>query len=153
MSSTPFQSLIAELAPDLGLAADPDIQGLEFESDGFVLTVTEHPFLTGRLLLQIAIMTLDEEMDSSLPLALHQVNELARFEHEWLITIDVDRELFLSRSVSLEGIDAANLKRLLLDGLDRAQHLAQGILATEFSDDPHAQVQLGPLLGSGQASI
>ena len=72
-------------------------------------------------------MTLGEDTDPRLYRVMHQLNELARFEHEWIITVDIDGEVFLSRTVPIQASTAAMLEDLLGDAIGRAEHLQRAL--------------------------
>ncbi len=129
MNQTPtlLDSLLKETADRFGLPFESGSAGLEFEAGPFVANMLVHPVQPQQLLVQVAVMTLGEDTDPRLYRVMHQLNELARFEHEWIITVDIDGEVFLSRTVPIQASTAAMLEDLLGDAIGRAEHLQRAL--------------------------
>jgi hypothetical protein len=121
-----FSQLLKDFATAAGHTLDEEIFGLEFEHEDLRATVLPHPRDTHRLILEITLGTLDFA-DMPVPdqalLLLHQLNDRARREHDWVITVDEQMVLTLTNLQALSGLDVAGLQALLDDGFGCAQAL------------------------------
>jgi hypothetical protein len=124
-SASPAESLLRETAQRFGLSFVPGSAGLEFEAGQFVVSLIDHPTQPDQLLVQVAVTTLEQGTDPRLYRLLHQLNELARFDHQWLATVDLDGELFLSRTVPVQTCTSVMLEELLAEAIDRAEQLSR----------------------------
>ena len=99
------------------------------------MSLIDHPTQPDQLLVQVAVATLEQGTDPRLYRLLHQLNELARFEHQWLITVDLDGELFLSRTVAVQACTSIMLEEFLAEAIDRAEQLSR-LMSQSSSDRP-----------------
>lgn len=125
-----FEVLLKQFADAMNLSLSPEGQGLEFEVGDLRLHVQIHPRDPVRLCIVIEVLPLgqDEEIMASFApqlLMLHRLNHGAWTEHDWQILIDDDNGLTLRLSSDLASTDARTLEELLLEGVERAQSLAQ----------------------------
>lgn len=151
--STPFESLMQELAASHGMVADAAPLGLEFSCEGLTVLLLPHPLHPERLLAEVEMAPLTAPLTVPLLSLVLQVNELARFEHDWQIVMDAEQHFSLSRSAALPGLTLAELEALLQDGLDRAQSL-QALLQSAAEGNPGDDEETGaeaPLLAGGLA--
>jgi Tir chaperone protein (CesT) family len=121
-----FSRLLQDFAAHSGHVLDEEMFGLEFEHQDLQATVLPHPRDAQRLILEITLGELDfgdmGAPDQAL-LLLHQLNDRARREHDWVITVDEQSVLTLSQIQSVAGLDGAGLQALLDQGLACAQAL------------------------------
>jgi hypothetical protein len=140
-SETPFSRLIREFASAFDHYPSSEMFGLEFEHEGIVASVLPHPRDEHRLIAEVVLGELDwgqiKARDEAL-LFLHQLNDRARREHDWVITVDDQMLLTLSNHQAVAGLDAARLQGLLDEGLGCAQAL-QSMWAS-ISSGPEAQL-------------
>lgn len=142
-SNNLYQALLRDVAVANDLNPDSLTASgvIEFETDGGILaTVAPHPNEADSLIVEILVGAIDLATVSraaDVLLALHQVNDRARREHRWVISIDDQVGLLIGRVVAIQGLDLAALQALLADGLLRAQGL-QTLVAEliNIGDDP-----------------
>lgn len=125
-----FQALLAEFARGLDLPYDHDAQALEISADTLRAHVVLHPGHEANLAIVIEVLSLgtDEDMAALTPaqlLLLHRLNHSAWTEHDWQIVIDDDNDLSLRCHRGIAATGAQALEELLVDGLERAQALAE----------------------------
>lgn len=149
--SSPFDTLLKEFVTSKGLPADEASYGLEFESEGHTVMVVQHPLHEDRLLVEVTVAVLPANPSADLLAMLLQINEAARFEHDWAIYLDGEQQVSLSTTASVAGLSVAEMEALMLDGVERAQAL-QALLndvanAVEAADSG-AQGSLGAGLDS-----
>lgn len=107
-------------------------RGFEFESGAH--TVRVFPDADGaRVIIEVDVHSLrpDEMENAPLLLMLHRLNEAARPEHGWTVTIDEVDELVLSSSLAIQETEATKLQSSVTDALDRAESLTA--LVNQFS--------------------
>lgn len=130
MSSHPageqFQSLLRDFAQAQGLQTTEEAWGLEFESDGSIVLVMAHPRKDDQLLVEVQVSNLAERpepLSAASLMMLHQINDAARLEHGWFITISPEQTLQIQHSQPVAETDASQLEALLAEGIDRAAAL------------------------------
>lgn len=128
-----FQSLIQDFASLKGLAWTPDNLGLNFETETAEVLVLPHPLHEDRALVEVALRQLNELDQGQLAPLMLQINELARFEHDWRIVMDAQGVVILCTDAPLTQLRAENLESLLADGLERGQTL-QELLESALQD-------------------
>ena len=121
--SSPFEVLLQEFAASKGMEMDANSFGLEFECEDVQVFVLQHPLHEDRVLCEVRVAALDEEPGAAVLSLLLQINEAARFEHDWTIVMDGDLEVSLTTTAFLQGMNVAELEALMLDGVERAQVL------------------------------
>lgn len=122
----PFQLLLRDFAQAQGLQTSEDAWGLEFEADGSTVLVMAHPRQDDQLLVEVKVADLSaraEPLGASTLMLLHQINDTARLEHGWFITISPEQTLLIQHSQPVAQTDAGQLEVLLAEGIDRAQAL------------------------------
>ncbi len=130
--SRPFDILLQAVADSLGIPLESDTGGLAVQSGGFEALIRPHPVRDYRLILEVKVMRFPDDAPVQSHLLLHQLNELARLEHDWLVTLDLDQDLILSRSAVIAGIAAADVLAMLSEGVDRAEALAHALRSTRL---------------------
>jgi len=151
-----FDALFQEFAAAKGFDAGSSAQGLEFECDGVSVWIVPHPLHEDRLLAEVNVLAFDGEPPATLLALMLQINEIARFEHDWSIVMDAALDVSLTTSVALPGLTTAQLESLMLDGVERGQ-LLQAMLTEALSpqnsaDSPmSAPTGLDPMMLMGRA--
>lgn len=130
MSSPPtgeqFQSLLRDFAQAQGLQTAEDAWGLEFEADGSTVLVMAHPRQDDHIMVEVQVSDLSERaepLSAAALMMLHQINDAARLEHGWFITISPEQSLLIQHSQPVAPTDASQLEALLAEGIDRAAAL------------------------------
>lgn len=146
----PFQTLIRSFALAQGLQVSEDAWGLEFEADGSTVLVMAHPRQDDQILVEVQVCDLSQRaaLSAAILTMLHQINDAARLEHGWFITISAEQTLQIQHSQPVAQTDPLQLEALLAEGIDRAQALL-GLL--ELPTDEAADV--APLQAEGQHFI
>ena len=129
-----FQALIQDFAKLKGLDWTPDSLGLSFETETSEVFVLPHPRHEDRALVEVALRQLNELDQGRLAPLMLQINELARFEHDWRIVMDAEGVVLLCAEAALTDWRAENLESLLADGLERGQAL-QELLESALQDE------------------
>lgn len=143
-----FRRLLAEFCQSTGLALDDQATALEFAADGHVAVIGSDPRSRDRLLVQVETAGL--VLNPELALLLHQINNAAMLEHDWVISCGVDGTLRLHTQVMLAHTTDGDLQGLLADGIERAQALAQMLDDLESEDAqpgesaPHSGLDISP---------
>lgn len=125
-------------------AAAKGSHGFEFESGAH--TVRVFPDGEGaRVIIEVDVQSLspDQVEQAPLLLMLHRLNEAARAEHGWTVTIDEGEGILLSTSQPLAETDGVKLQGSVTDALDRAESLTAMI----------AQFSTSASEGSGEAIL
>lgn len=141
-----FDALLQEFATAKGFDASGSAQGLEFDCEGIQVWIVQHPLHENRLLAEVGVTTWEELPPASVLALVLQINEAARFEHDWSIVMDGSLTIHLSTSVALEGLTLAQLEALMLDGVERGQ-LLQGLLSEALT--PIGDADAASPAGSG----
>lgn len=118
-----FGRLLAEFCQSVGLAMNEEASALEFSADGHTVVIGPDPRSQDRLLIQVE--TPGRQPQPELAMLLHQINDAAMMEHDWIISLGAAGELRLHTQVMLAQTTASDLEGLLADGIERAQALAQ----------------------------
>lgn len=118
---TPFNILMQDFLSGKGMDYSEDARGLEFESDGVGVYITQHPLHDHLALLEATVVVFTElEQSRWAPLML-QINEAARFEHDWSLVMDQAGQVVLFTTLPLAGTTVAQVELALSDGVERAQ--------------------------------
>ena len=144
--SSLFDTLLKDFVTAKGLSADDATYGLEFESEGHTVMVVQHPLHEDRLLAEVSVAMLPVNPSADTLAMLLQINEAARFEHDWAIYLDGEQQVSLSTTASLVGLSVGEMEALMLDGVERAQALQALLNDLDNAGDtaaPGAQAQLG----------
>lgn len=133
-TSSPFENLLESFLILAGQdpAGAKGSRGFEFESGAH--TVRVFPDGAGaRVIIEVDVQTLrpDEVEKAPLLLMLHRLNEAARPEHGWTVTIDEGDAILLSTSLPLAETDGVKLQSAVTEALDRAESLTA--LIAQFS--------------------
>ena len=121
--SASFDTLLKDFAASKGLPADEATYGLEFESEGHSVMVVQHPLHEDHLLVEVSVAVLPVDPSAVLLAMLLQINEAARFEHDWAVYLDGEQQVSLSTAAPLADLSLAEIEGLMLDGVERAQAL------------------------------
>ncbi len=152
-----FRALIESFAKGKSLSVDGEASAIEFECDDQTVLVIEHPKLTDHLLIEVELSAAAGDGNALAPealLLLHQLNESARFEHDWVVTISAEGTLQIHCSRLISSVDPSSLELLMAEGLDRGDAL-QALVASVretgaataqnpgAQTDPVSSVQMG----------
>jgi hypothetical protein len=143
--SQAFEILVAEFAAAKGLQAEPGSYALEFESEDHQVVVMPHPARQDHLMVEVSVAALGQDgLGEDLAPLLLQINEAARFEHEWSIFMDTRMEVTLGTCLASSGLSLAEMEGLIVDGLDRARALRDLLQAQtqQLMGDDAAQAAL-----------
>lgn len=137
-----FESLMQGFAESKGLPTENVSAGIEFVTDQDSLVVVPHPARDDLLIIEVNV---DDFGPDAEPLSrealflLHQINESARFEHDWLITIGGDGAVQIHCTRAVGDTDVPGLESLMSEGLERSDSL-RSLLASlgqsEVSNKP-----------------
>ena len=140
-----FQILMSEFAASKGLPVEPNAYALEFQSEDQQVIVMPHPARQDHLMVEVAVAELGQDgLGQELAPLLLQINEAARFEHEWSIFMDTRMEVTLGTCLASSGLSLAEMEGLIVDGLDRARALRDLLQAQtqQLMGDDAAQAAL-----------
>lgn len=129
-----FQTFLQDFAQSKGLSSGDHSIGLEFECEGHSVTLIQHPQQDHRLIADVSVTILSANPPAQQLALLLQINEAARFEHDWTIVLDGNQQVSLSTSANFSAMSVAALETLMLDGVERAQLLQ--IMLTQLLDVP-----------------
>ena len=152
--STAFETLLREFAVAKGLAGDETSMGLEFESEGHSVVVIQHPLHPDHVMVEVSVVALDAQPAAAQLAVLLQLNEAARFEHDWSVGMDGAMQVSLCTTAPAASLSVMDLESLMLEGVERAQALAallgdealQGDAALGQSSDPALAVHAAQML-------
>lgn len=130
--STQFDSLLQAFFKSKGMETEESSLGLQFESEGIDILVVQHPLHEDMALIEATVSLIDTQQQAQLGPLLLQLNEVARFEHNWSIVMDERGQVSLSTSAPVAKIAVSELENLIADGIERAQTLAT--LLTQFAN-------------------
>ena len=151
-ASERFLQLMADVAQACGWT-DPkadELFGLEFESDELLTTVLPHPRDGSKLIVEVSLATVElSDISVDALLLLHQINDRARREHDWVIGIDDNLVLAITCVRATDTLDAAALQNLMTEGIECAQALKQVWQAAQLDAEPTT----ADLPLDGQASL
>jgi hypothetical protein len=137
--SQAFEILLAEFTAAKGLQAEPGAYALEFVSDDHQVVVMPHPAHPERLLVEVTVAELGQDgLGVELAPLILQINEVARFEHDWAIYMDPQMQVSLGTSQPMTGLGLADVESLIVDGLDRARALLSLLRAQAQQAQPTA---------------
>lgn len=153
-ASERFLQLMADMAQTCGVR-DPkadDLFGLEFESDDLLTSVLPHPRDPSKLIVEVSLATVElSAISFDALLLLHQLNDRARREHDWVIGIDENLVLAITGVHATAALDAAALQNLMTEGIERAKALREVWQAAQLdAQAPAAGMTLG---GQAQAPL
>ncbi len=138
-ASERFLQLMADVAQACGWT-DPkadELFGLEFESDELLTTVLPHPRDGSKLIVEVSLATVElSAVSVDALLLLHQINDRARREHDWVIGIDDNLVLAITCVRATDTLDAAALQNLMTEGIECAQALKQVWQAAQLDAEP-----------------
>ncbi len=149
--SSPFEVLLQEFATSKGMEMDATSFGLEFECEDVQVFVLQHPLHEDRVLCEVRVAALDEEPGAAVLSLLLQINEAARFEHDWTIVMDGDLEVSLTTTAFLQGMNVAGLEALMLDGVLKV-HSVSPVSISNAANSPLAP-EFGCMLTAGRKVI
>lgn len=133
--NTTFQRLMQDFASLKGLTWASESLGLNFETETAEILVLPHPLDPDRALVEVAVRELNDLDQSRLAPLMLQINEVARFEHDWRIVMDEQGLVILCTDLALAPLRAEDLDTLLADGLDRGQ-LLQDLIESALQEPP-----------------
>ena len=84
----------------------------------------EDPRADDRLLVEVLVGGVGELREGAAML-LHQLNDAARLEHDWVVSISPAQALRLHTQQPIASTSAGDLEGLLAEGIERAAALAQ----------------------------
>ncbi len=138
-ASERFLQLMADVAQACGWT-DPkadELFGLEFESDELLTTVLPHPRDGSKLIVEVSLATVElSAVSVDALLLLHQINDRARREHDWVIGIDDNLVLAITCVRATDTLDAAALQNLMTEGIECAQARKQVWQAAQLDAEP-----------------
>ena len=152
--STAFETLLREFAVAKGMVGDEPSLGLEFESEGHSVIVIQHPLHPDQVMVEVSVVALDAQPAAAQLAVLLQLNEAARFEHDWTAGMDGAMQVSLCTTAPAASLSVMDLESLMLEGVERAQALAallgdeslQGDAALGQSSDPALAVHAAQML-------
>ena len=118
-----FNQFIQDFAQSKGMPVGEHSIGLEFACEGHNATLFQHPRHENELMVDVSVTILNANPPAEQLALLLQINEAARFEHDWNIVLDADQQVSLSTTASFSDMSIAALEALMLDGVERAQLL------------------------------
>lgn len=127
-----FDALLNSFAKSKGLALGQEPVGVEFSTERQSLAVTAHPVAGDLLVVEVAITDpaiRAAEMPQSIWLVLLQINDAARMEHDWTISVDAEGIIRLGCLRHIAETDLSTLEALMGEGLERAESLTDLILS------------------------
>jgi hypothetical protein len=131
-----FSDFFAQLALAHGTSpseAADTVSGFSFKPGGFPYHLRVHPQEPTQAILEVAFLDLEDYLDSpnNKPLlervlrALLHLNGTLMAEHAWLISLDEEDVLILSRVISLTEDSVESVQLQAIDGLQRAHALRE----------------------------
>jgi hypothetical protein len=129
-ASEQFLGMLSEFSRSVGLPDQSETDGLEFTAGDYTVAVMQHPVRQDSLVAEVAMQEFEPESPVAALLlrALHLLNESARFEHDWQITVSPENEILVYTIRSIGETAAADLEALLCDGIERAEALREVII-------------------------
>ena len=123
-----FVKLVTEYGAANGLSVDGHASsvGLEFETGDRIVRILADPHDERRFCVEIDVFSavLDDVSDVAQSLLLmHRFNDHARIVDGWLVSIDPDDTLVLSRSQVIDGVGVREVDQLIEAALDTADML------------------------------
>lgn len=138
-----WTELLQAFASAHGLAVDAEAAVVEFDFQGLGVIIGPHPLHDDRLIAEVDVIEFDIEPEARHLALILQINEAARFEHDWTIVIDGDRRVLLYTTGRSGDMTPATLEQLISEGIDRALAL-QTLLDAAQESDPAAPGQDAP---------
>ncbi len=151
-ASERFLQLMADVAQVCGWTGPKadELFGLEFESGELLTSVLPHPRDASKLIVEVSLATVElSAVGVDALLLLHQINDRARREHDWVIGIDDNLVLAITCVRATDTLDAAALQNLMTEGIECAQALKQVWQAAQLDAEPTT----ADLPLDGQASL
>ena len=144
-----FEALLSSFAESKGLQAGNTAAGIEFATDDQSLVVVPHPTRDDLLIVEVQVADFGPEAESlsrGALLLLHQINESARFEHEWVASISAEGAVQIHCVRLISSTDLPTLEALMGEGLERAESLAELIGSFGQSQEGAGQNESSPQL-------
>jgi len=135
-----FEILLKEFAAARGMVVDASVFGLEFDCEGHTVNVVAHPLHDDQVLVEVSVATLPVDAPASTLALLLQINEAARFEHDWTLLMDSELTVSLSTRMPVAELGVAALEALMLDGVTRAQAVVDLLETIGRQGDSREQV-------------
>jgi hypothetical protein len=133
---SPVEKLLYDFARSQGGTLNNSVSpaGAEIDIDGRKLRILPS-FDPTEVVIEVDVCPLSENQIASpeLLLALHRLNDEARFAHAWTVTIDDTNALMVSVRVPLSKAEGALLPDWLGDGLERAEMLLRVVQSEDDS--------------------
>lgn len=128
-ASNRFQTLVGEFSQAMQLPYDRDAEVLLIVAGDLQAFVRPHPLDADRIAVIVELASLGTDdaasrIASPSLLLLHRLNHRAWTEHGWQILIDDQNTLGIRACRDLESVTAAGLEDWIVEGLERAQVLA-----------------------------
>ncbi len=148
---SPFVQWLQAVLPDMGaeITSLNQSMGLEFETGEMTVSVSEHPHDDSRVIVEVWVRGIspDELSGAGAELmVLHQLNDRARREHDWVISIDSELGLTVGTTARVCELDAQGLQALMADGLEKGD--AVQMLWRDLTRPVASQPQPGDLSAS-----
>jgi len=99
-----------------------------------------HPLHDDQVLVEVSVATLPVDAPASTLALLLQINEAARFEHDWTLLMDSELTVSLSTRMPVAELGVAALEALMLDGVTRAQAVVDLLETIGRQGDSREQV-------------
>jgi aspartokinase-like uncharacterized kinase len=153
-TSEQFLSMLSEFSRSVGLPDQAGTHGLEFTAGDYTVVVLQHPARQDLLVAEVTVDEIDAGSSAAPVLlrALHLLNETARFEHDWQVTVSTEDVILLYAIRSIGQTGAADLEALLCDGIERAEALREVIAGLRQGGGEDAQARPADHLPDGDAS-
>ena len=153
-----FLGLLEAFATNHGLRYEPGDDVLAFEADALSVRILPDPRKTHRMLVQVDCTYLPEQLSidvqSELLLLLHHLNSAARFEHEWVISIDPARTIRMHRPCDIAQTSVADLEALMEQAIEQGLALQQVVTGMSAMASASATPpDLSPLQRSGMIRV
>ena len=143
-----FQTFLQDFAQSKGVASGEQSIGLEFECEGHSVTLFQHPKHENLLIADVSVVILSAHPPAQQLALLLQINEAARFEHDWSILLDAAQQVSLTGSANFSSMSVADLEALMLDGIERAQVLQAMLLQLRDLPPSNEMQDATPAAGS-----
>lgn len=137
--SQAFQAVVEGVCGVLGLEWMPGSSGIEFSTDVLQISVTELSEREGHLHLDVQLKapSLNPQLVERHLMLLHNINEAARFEHDWVVSVGVDGTIRIHCCLLISATDATVLQLRMAEGIERGEALLAILedTALEVPDD------------------
>jgi hypothetical protein len=142
-ASDQFLSVLSEFSRSVGLPDQADVQGIEFAAGDYTVVVFPHPVRPDSLVAEVVVHEVDPGSPTAAVLfrALHLLNESARFDHDWQITVSPENAILIYTIRPIGQTSAPDLEALLCDGIERAEALREVITGLIHGADADTQTR------------